>query len=312
MPSTRFGSTRRAWLTAFLGTYILLQFGWWAWLLIDLQSQIPEFEGATTPFWTTPTTMVLGEGLVFLLILAWGFGVIWRGIQREQVHAQKERQFLLAVTHELKTPISAVRLAIDTLQKHQVDETTSRQFLAEALAGTQRLEQQVENILQSNRLVFSQHLSLESFDAEEVMNDAIRRHQIGRFQEREIDFEHHGAPEGLMQGDADALTLAWGNLLENALKYSPNDTPVKVTMTWKANHLVCQFDDGGPGIPPSSRKSVLEQFERVGNPRELHTEGTGLGLYLADQIIGMHKGSLEIGASSRGGCLISTTIPLTA
>jgi K+-sensing histidine kinase KdpD len=106
------------------------------------------------------------------------------------------------------------------------------------------------------------------------------------------------------------MLLAWGNLIENALKYSPDSEPLRVTMNWNNRHLLCQFDDGGPGIPSSMTKHVLQQFKRIESPIDDNVEGTGLGLYLADQIIRMHQGSLSIEPSQRGGCLITTTIPL--
>ncbi|MDA0303252.1 MAG: HAMP domain-containing sensor histidine kinase [Bacteroidetes bacterium] len=310
MGMKRFGAKQRIWLTAFLGGYILLQFSWWAWLLVSLQAEnIAIAQGEAPQLRARSTEMILGEGLVFLLLLALGFRVIWKGLQRDRERARRERHFLLAVTHELKTPIAAVRLALDTLQKHRVDAETSEELLNEAQIGTQRLEQRVENILQSNRLVFGKNLSSEAYDAEEIIAEAVRRHRIGPFRHREINIAHEGNAHGLLQGDSDALLLAWGNLIENGLKYSPDSAFLDIRLQWKDDALLCQFDDGGMGIPPSMRKHVLEQFKRVEHPGQKDIEGTGLGLYLAHQIIRMHRGRLTIESSQRGGCLITTTIP---
>jgi signal transduction histidine kinase len=299
------------WLTAFLGAYILLQFSWWAWLLVSLQADnLAIQQGYESQIKTRSENMIIGEGLVFLFILALGFRAVWKGIQHDQQLAKKERHLQLAVTHELKTPISAIRLALETLQKHRVDEATSEELLNEAQIGTQRLEQRVENILQSNQLVSRKLLSSEAYDAEEILAEAISRHRIGPFRHREISLLHEGTPQGLLEGDSDAMLLAWGNLIENALKYSPDSEPLRVTMNWNNRHLLCQFDDGGPGIPSSMTKHVLQQFKRIESPIDDNVEGTGLGLYLADQIIRMHQGSLSIEPSQRGGCLITTTIPL--
>lgn len=311
MFTKRFDAKKRIWLTAFLGAYILLQFSWWAWLLISLQADNLSIQQGNPPALRARSAhMIIGEGLVFLSILALGFRVIWKSTQHDQQLAKRERHFQLAVTHELKTPISAIRLALDTLQKHRVDEKTSSELLNEAQIGTQRLEQRVENILQSNQLSSQPLLSSEAYDAEEVLAEAVQRHRIGAFKNREVTLVHEGTSPGLLEGDADALLLAWGNLIENALKYSPESEPIQIQMHWKDNTLLCQFDDGGPGIPSSLTKHVLQQFKRGENTAESNIEGTGLGLYLADQIIRMHRGSLTIEPSPRGGCLISTTIPL--
>lgn len=311
MLTQRFDAKKRVWLTAFLGAYILLQFSWWAWLLVSLQADnLAIQQGYESQIKPRSENMIIGEGLVFLFILALGFRAVWKGIQHDQQLAKRERHLQLAVTHELKTPISAIRLALETLQKHRVDEATSEELLNEAQIGTQRLEQRVENILQSNQLVSRKLLSSEAYDAEEILSEAISRHRIGPFRHREISLLHEGTPQGLLEGDSDAMLLAWGNLIENALKYSPDSEPLRVTMNWNRRHLLCQFDDGGPGIPSSMTKHVLQQFKRIESPSDDNVEGTGLGLYLADQIIRMHHGSLSIEPSQRGGCLITTTIPL--
>lgn len=308
MKSGATSSRRRILLTVLLGTYILLQFSWWAWLLIQQQSDLHLIQtGSET--WSRKNTMILGEGIVFLSLLTFGFVAIWRGLQRENIQARKERNLLLAVTHELKTPIAAVQLAIETLQKHEVDPATSQSLLAEAQSGAQRLLQRIENILQSNRMVTGGALNEEAFDAEEVMQDAIRRNRTGRFQDRVIELHLEGNSTGLMDGDPDALGLAWGNLVENALKYSPDIAPINITMTWQPSVLTCRIEDGGPGIPEAQWRTVLQKFRRLEDAQQLETEGTGLGLYLAHQIIKMHRGSLSIGTNPRRGCTITTSIP---
>ena len=313
MFTQRFDAKKRVWLTAFLGAYILLQFSWWAYLLVSLQADnLAIQQGENPQLRARSGNMILGEGLVFLFILALGFRAVWKGIQHDQQLARRERHFQLAVTHELKTPISAIQLALETLKKHRVDEATAQELLNEAQIGTQRLEQRVENILQSNQLISRKFLSREAYDAEELLAEAIGRHRIGPFRDREISLVQEGTPQGLLEGDSNAMLLAWGNLIENALKYSPDSEVLYVTMNWNDRNLVCQFDDGGPGIPSTMTKHVLQQFKRIEKPGDNNVEGTGLGLYLADQIIRMHQGQLTIESSERGGCLITTTIPFNS
>jgi len=301
----RVGPEKRPWLTGLLGAYILLQFSWWAWLLIRQNQTIQSLERAEAT--SRASGMILGEGAVFLALLTWGFLVIWRGLQREHARAEKERHFLLAVTHELKTPIAGTQLAIDSLKKHEWDAATKAELLQDATAGLHRLEQRVENILQNNRLISGKEMTLASFDAETAIKDVIARHRIGPFQNRIIEVRQPDEALGLVRGDEDALVLAWGNLVENALKYSPSDEPLYIRLQQSDEVLVCTFDDGGTGIPENQRETVLKKFERIPNS---DTSGTGLGLYLAHQIIRMHGGTLTLKDSQRGGCLITTQIPL--
>jgi signal transduction histidine kinase len=220
--------------------------------------------------------------------------------------ASKERHFLLAVTHELKTPIAGSQIAIDSLKKHEWDEPTKNLLLDDAQAGLTRLEQRVENILQNNRLISGKEMTKVIFDPEALITKVISRHQVGPFQERQVELQNSLKPDAQIEGDSDALALAWGNLLENALKYSPSTESVIISLSNSTQGLSVKFDDGGDGIPADQRDNVLKKFERL---RDSETSGTGLGLYLADQILKMHKGKLLIETSDRGGTSITTWIP---
>ena len=296
----------RGWLTVLLGTYILLQFLWWASLLVRQQRQIFELNDATDEKLYQAIRMIIGEGLVFFGLLSLGFIVIWRSIKREMEQASKERHFLLAVTHELKTPIAGSQIAIDSLKKHEWDEPTKNLLLDDAQAGLTRLEQRVENILQNNRLISGKEMTKVIFDPEALITKVISRHQVGPFQERQVELQNSLKPDAQIEGDSDALALAWGNLLENALKYSPSTESVIISLSNSTQGLSVKFDDGGDGIPADQRDNVLKKFERL---RDSETSGTGLGLYLADQILKMHKGKLLIETSDRGGTSITTWIP---
>lgn len=296
----------RGWLTVLLGTYILLQFLWWASLLVRQQRQIFELNDATDEKLYQAIRMIIGEGLVFFGLLSLGFIVIWRSIKREMEQASKERHFLLAVTHELKTPIAGSQIAIDSLKKHEWDEPTKNLLLDDAQAGLTRLEQRVENILQNNRLISGKEMTKVIFEPEALITKVISRHQVGPFQERQVELQNSLKIDAQIEGDSDALALAWGNLLENALKYSPSTESVIISLFNSAQGLSVTFDDGGDGIPADQRENVLKKFERL---RDSETSGTGLGLYLADQILKMHKGKLLIETSDRGGTSITTWIP---
>ncbi len=299
----------RGWLTLLLGIYILLQFLWWASLLVRQQRQIFELNNATDEKLHQAIRMIIGEGLVFFGLLSLGFVVIWRSLKREIEQARKERHFLLAVTHELKTPIAGSQIAIDSLKKHEWDEDTKNLLLDDAQAGLTRLEQRVENILQNNRLISGKQMAKEMFDPKSIITKVINRHQVGPFQDRKIELKDAMKNKVQLEGDSDALSLAWGNLLENALKYSPSNESVIISLSAAEQGLSVNFDDGGDGIPADQRQNVLKKFERL---RDSESSGTGLGLYLADQILKMHKGHLLIETNDRGGASITTWIPKSA
>jgi signal transduction histidine kinase len=283
---------------AAIGIYIFLQFSWWAWMLIELHGEV---EGKQR--------MVLGEGVVFFILLSAGLVLVWRRVQETTRLAEQERNFMLAITHELKTPVAAIRLAIETIEKHNPDEATHKLLLRSAQAGTVQLERRIDDVLQSAQIRSNAKLGSEPFDLEEVLEGSVRRIKLGRHSEREVVVQYEGELGGLMEGDPKSLALAWTNVIENALKYSPSDSVVTVWVRRSEHHIEVIIDDAGPGIPAAERKNVVQPFRRLGDESRRENEGTGLGLYLADQTIRLHRGRLNISESPAGGTRISTRIP---
>jgi two-component system, OmpR family, sensor histidine kinase CiaH len=311
--------TRR--LFALVAAYVIFQCVWWASLLIRLRGEYRdlsmragfELEEVAQTGYERFQRMIAGEGAVFLALLVWGLWSIWRISEREQRQAARERNFMLAVTHELKTPIAVMRLAYETLQRAKLSETDRHSLLAEAQAALGRLESRINAILQSARVHRGAEVAhSESFDPEEVLARCIRQLRVPPFAERTIELTGPSEPQGLVTGDVEALELAWTNLIENALKYSPSDRPVHVHYSASNRYLTVHVDDAGAGIAAADRRAVLKPFRRLGDEVKRSTEGTGLGLYLAQAIVHMHKGRLHIGTSPQGGTRITTTIPLKA
>ena len=306
-------------LFALVAMYVILQCVWWASLLIRLRGEYRDLSaqaGVETPGLAQTgyerfQWMIAGEGAVFLTLLIWGLWSIWRISEREQLQANRERNFMLAVTHELKTPIAVMRLAYDTMQRAKLTESDREALLNDAQSALGRLEARINAILQSARVHQGAAVKhVESFDIEEVLSRCIRHLLVPPFAHRTVRLEAAGEPQGLAVGDVEALELAWTNIIENALKYSPVDREVKVQFSASERFLTVHVDDAGPGIPTADRRTVLQPFRRLGDEVKRSSEGTGLGLYLAHSIVHMHKGRLQIGMSPLGGTRITTTIPI--
>jgi signal transduction histidine kinase len=158
------------------------------------------------------------------------------------------------------------------LKKHEWDEKTKKLLLDDAQAGLTRLEQRVENILQNNRLISGKEMTKVLFDAEEVVTRVMHRHQVGPYQGRIIELKNDCDAGAQMEGDADALALAWGNLLENALKYSPSDQslyPLSFRRVTRGFLLFLMTE--GPAFHSISEKMSCESSSasRIQRPREL-------------------------------------------
>lgn len=290
--------------------YILLQFIWWSYLLIDLNNEVIEHKIENVyfknPDFVTAQAehqqlvkklhqrrwMVVGEGLVFLSLLAWGSIQTLRSFRREMQLARMQKNFLLSITHEFKSPLASIKLYLQTILKHPLEREKELSFINKAITDTERLDTLLENTLLANRVDYEGY----SFNKEEFNFSAFVRLLIQKFNAGldrpriEMDLE-----ESLMiVADKLAMTLLLNNLLENSIKYSPADSLVKVELKGESNHITLRVIDSGIGIPEFERENIFRKFYRVGNEETRNTKGTGLGLFLVRYIAQSHSGKISI------------------
>jgi signal transduction histidine kinase len=234
----------------------------------------------------------LGEGGTFLLLILVGAVYIYRSVRRQFKLQRQQQNFLMAVTHELKTPIAVARLNLETLQKYSLDEEKERKILQVTLQETLRLDTLINNILIASQLDgHSYKISKEEIDFSSLVAEAVRQF-AARYPDRHVDtFLQEGVET---KGDPLLLKLLVSNLLENANKYSARDTPVHVRLSLHNNSPVLEITDEGEGIPDEEKKKVFEKFYRIGNEQTRRTQGTGLGLYLCKKIVADHRGTIDL------------------
>ena len=242
--------------------------------------------------------MVAAEGVIFSLLFMFGLSWIWRVMRADNYILARERNFLLAVTHELKTPIASIRLAIDTLKRLDLEGADRDEMLDVARSGTLRLERRVEDILQATRLNLPDALVRSPFDVTEFVEDTASTF-LHLNPESSVSVKLIGESGLLLHGDEEMWRLCLINLLENAIKYSPTHTSVEVVLDTTTKKPNLSIIDHGPGISPDERKKVFEAFYRL--PRDKDVEGTGLGLHLVFRIVKMHGAEIHITSTSGGG-----------
>ena len=237
-------------------------------------------------------TKYLSEGITFLALIGLGASWVYRSVRRRFRLQKQQEEFIMAVTHELKTPIAVARLNLETIQRYPLDEEKRERLVKTTLDETARL-----NFLTNNILVASQ-LAGQSFRSERnelnlagLLRDCIRDFQK-RFPNRELIV--HMPEEVVLNGDPLLLQILVNNLLENAQKYAPKDSPIQLNLSQESTAILLEVIDQGPGIPRSERKQIFERFYRIENETTRKTAGTGLGLYLCKKIAANHQATISV------------------
>ena len=245
----------------------------------------------------------IAEGTTFLLFIILGAAFIFRSVRRHFRLQQQQQNFVMAITHELKTPIAVVRLNLETLQKYQLDEAKRNKLMKMTLQETLRLDILINNILLSSQLEgHSYQVSREELDFSKLTADVV--HQFStRYPDRNI--VSNIQPDIALNGDALLLKLLISNLLENANKYSPRDKPITCELTGNGKEVILKVADEGPGIEEAEKKNIFKKFYRIGNEQTRNAKGTGLGLYLCKIIAHDHKGYFTVNNNTPQGSIFT-------
>jgi signal transduction histidine kinase len=239
----------------------------------------------------------LGEGSIFFLLILVGAAFVYRSVKRQFKLQQQQQNFMMAVTHELKTPISVARLNLETLQKYNLDPEKQKKLIRTTLDETARLNFLTNNILISSQLQGHRYKSAkEELDLSNLLKDCIQDFR-NRFPDR--IFKEDIEADADVKGDALLLQMMINNLLENAIKYSPKESPVtavlkKYRSVSSVNSVELKVIDEGPGIPDEEKKKIFSKFYRIGNEATRKKQGTGLGLYLCRKIAQDHNADISV------------------
>lgn len=237
------------------------------------------------------TIQYISEGITFLFVTLVGAVFVYRSVRKQFLLSKQQQNFMMAVTHELKTPIAVVNLNLETLQKRKLDEEKQKHIIQSTLQEADRL-----NDLTTNILVTSQLESHYVPDKEEINFSELCEKSI-------VDFINHHPQRSVIKnieenvfitGEKLLLQLLVNNLLDNAQKYSSKEKNMYVDLSNQQHKIVLKIIDEGSGISDEEKKRVFEKFYRSGNEAIRKTKGTGLGLYLCKRIAESHKAKIKI------------------
>lgn len=308
-----------------LAFYVLFQFIWWALLLIDLNEEVyshkienvalknltPEQRNEEINFFEKKINdrrwMVIGEGGVFLTLLIWGTFVMLGAYKKERLLARMQKNFLLSITHEFKSPLAAIKLYLQTLLRHDLDKEKEHAFINSAINDSDRLNNLVENALLANLIDHKGY----SFSKEEINFSAFIRLMTQKFQQMpNHDTLSIQIEEGqFILGDKNAINILITNLLENAWKYSPDDKNISIKLFSMNDKIVMEIGDYGIGIPDNEKENIFNKFYRIGNEETRISKGTGLGLFICKYIINKHDATIEIRNNHPRGTIVHLEFP---
>jgi two-component system, OmpR family, sensor histidine kinase SenX3 len=257
--------------------------------------------------WREVALLVLG--IIFFVAIISGLVLNTTFLVREIRRNEQHDAFINAVTHELKTPITSIRLYLETLQTREVDEAKRREFYDVMVADSDRLLRTVEQVLRAGRTgdkrrrIHSAVIDLAEM-VRECMDVARTRYGLNSETLRYAESLDHDRA-ATVRGDADELRSAVSNLLDNAVKYSDQEISISVEVTTPdTKHVVVSVRDRGVGIPRGQIKRIFKRFYRVPDRVMARVKGTGLGLFIVHSIITKHGG--RVFAESAGPGMGST------
>ncbi|GAA4462593.1 HAMP domain-containing sensor histidine kinase [Nemorincola caseinilytica] len=253
------------------------------------------------------TTQYVAEGITFLVVILIGAAVVYGSFSRRISLSRQQNNFMLAVTHELKSPLASIKLNLQTLEKHQLDDEKRRKLIDRCISESNRLNDLCNNMLFTSQIEGGQYKPvLEAFSLSDMAEDVVAEF-AARYQRT---FEEDISEGCRIIGDKSMLRIAVTNLVENAIKYTPATGVIKLSLEMRQQTAILQVADKGPGIPDAEKKKVFDKFYRVGNEESRKTKGTGLGLYLSSRIVAQHRGRMLIKDNAPTGSIFEIQLPV--
>lgn len=233
-----------------------------------------------------------GEGAIFFLLIAAGAIFLFRAVNKQLKLSLQQQNFMMAITHELKTPIAITKLNLETLQKRKLDEEQQQRLLYNTIQETNRMNSLCSNLLLSSQIEGGGYkITRESLNLSELLQNCVQDF-ITRYPHRKI--ENQISNVAYFTGDLFLMQMVFNNLLENAIKYSPKESLIKIELKQTPLKNIISFFDQGVGIEEKEKKKIFQKFYRLGTETTRKAKGTGLGLYLADKIVRAHGGKIFV------------------
>ena len=252
--------------------------------------------------------MIMGEGLFFIITLIIGIWLINRGYNTQVQAAQQRRNFLLSITHELKSPIASVRLVLETFKKRQLKPEMFSKLTDNGLKETERLNNLVNDLLLSAKLDTDYQPHFEPLILDELLASLIEKLEA-KYPSAIFSFScEDDIP--VIEADKTGMNSVTINLMENAVKYSSGVPKIDISLRQIGENIELKIADSGMGISNKEKKKIFDKFYRIGNEDTRATKGTGLGLYIVQQTVKAHRGEIRVSDNEPQGTVFTIVLPV--
>lgn len=241
---------------------------------------------------------VIFFGLAVILGVIWVFGKLESLLNLNKM----QNNFLLSVTHELKTPLAAIKLSSEMLLHKELSKENKEKVLGQTISNSDRLNELLDNVLLATRIDGKKHLyEINIISIDDLIHESAKSIQNNSEFKGKLTVNTNDLD---LKGDLNSLKLAFSNLFQNSLKYAGENCHIQINAQKENNKLIINYQDDGPGIPSKELKQIFKKFYRIGDENTRKSKGTGLGLYITEQILLQHKASIKAKENDNGAHFI--------
>lgn len=255
--------------------------------------------------------MLLMEGMFFLILIILGAWLIFNALKKTRELNLRQQNFILAVTHELKTPLTSIKLFLNSLQSIEISTDKKNEIIPKIEENVNRLQKLIENILNIGNIERNDfRLNSKKLNFTEFLNECCQNLTSQNYQ-KNLEVSYSPGETFFINADKQELGFAIDAILENSIKYNESEKiKISLSLSKRDNEIVLQFKDNGIGVLPEETDKIFERFYRIGSELTRAHVGTGIGLYLVREIVNAHNGKVE--AFSEGeqkGLTVKISLP---
>ncbi len=287
--------------------------GWAAWLataiFLAIVHYIPLslFDKQT---FLPPFLPLLAAWLAVIVAASFHHFVIRRQWQRSEADKTRYQQAIHFVTHEMKTPLTAIQGSSEIMSRYKLNEDKQKQIAQMIHSESKRLAQMIQTFLDVERLAGGEmELKRDVFHLSEVMLPALDRARL-LAEKKEMQLEVGALPNAQVRGDREMLEYAVYNLLNNAVKYSPESTKISCHFAATPGDVRIEIADQGMGMDAVDLKRIFDRFYRSKRAEESGISGTGIGLSIVHEIVKQHGGRIDVESEVGRGSTFTVSLPL--